>query len=43
MQRMIDDEAMYNNMAHNARRMIASRFEQSFVRKCLFDYYDQII
>lgn len=43
MRKMIDDDTMYNKMAQNARRMIASRFEQSFVRKCLFDYYDQII
>lgn len=32
-----------NRMAGNARKMIADRFEQSFVRKCLYDFYDEII
>lgn len=30
-------------MAGKARGMIASRYEQSFVRKCLMDYYDEIL
>ena len=30
-------------MALKARKMIASRFEKSFVQKCLFDYYNQIL
>ena len=30
-------------MALKARQMIASRFEKSFVQKCLFDYYNQIL
>ena len=30
-------------MAQKARQMIASRFEKSFVQKCLFDYYKQIL
>lgn len=30
-------------MAGNARQMIASRFEQGFVRKCLYDFYDEIL
>ena len=30
-------------MATKARQMIASRFEKSFVQKCLFDYYNQIL
>ena len=30
-------------MAANARKMIASRFEQGFVRKCLLEYYDEIL
>ena len=32
-----------NNMANNARKMIADRFEQGFVRKCLYDFYDEIL
>lgn len=30
-------------MAGNARKMIADRFEQGFVRKCLYDFYDEIL
>ena len=30
-------------MAQKARQMIASRFEKSFVQKCLFDYYQKIL
>lgn len=30
-------------MASNARPLIASRFEQSFVRKCLYDFYHEIL
>ena len=30
-------------MANNAREMINSRFNKSFVQKCLFDYYKEIL
>ena len=30
-------------MAANARKMIASRFEKSFVEQCLMDYYKEIL
>lgn len=30
-------------MAGNARKMVAARFEQSYVRKCLYDFYDEIL
>ena len=30
------------SMASNARKMIADRFEQSFVRQCLIDFYKEI-
>lgn len=30
-------------MADNARKMIADRFEQSFVRKCLYEFYDEVM
>lgn len=40
---MVEDESMRKAMAEKARSMIASRFEQSFVRKCLFDFYDEIM
>lgn len=30
-------------LAGKARKMIADRFEQGFVRKCLYEYYDEVI
>ena len=39
MKRMLD--AGYRNaLAKNARKWIASRYEQGFVHKCLYDFYD---
>lgn len=43
MERMVDDTDMRQLMARNARPMIASRFEQGFVRKCQLDFYDEIV
>lgn len=43
MKRMIEDKNGRDKMASNARKMIANRFEQSFVRKCLYDFYDEIL
>lgn len=43
MQKMLIDKEKREYMASNARKMIADRFEQSFVRKCLYDYYDVIL
>jgi glycosyltransferase involved in cell wall biosynthesis len=43
MQQMVTDEGYRKMIASNARRMIASRFEQGFVRKCLYDFYDEIL
>lgn len=43
MERMIVDKEQTTLMASNARDMIDSRFEQSFVRKCLLDFYDSIM
>lgn len=43
MLRMMEDDAMRKSMAANARNMIASRFEQGYVQKCLFDFYDEIV
>ena len=31
------------SFAVNARRLIASRYEQNFVRQCLYDFYDKIL
>ena len=40
---MLTSKADRENMAGNARKMIADRFEQGFVRKCLYDFYDTIL
>ena len=42
MEHMMTDRESYNRYAMNARPMIASRFEQGFVRKCLYDFYEEI-
>lgn len=42
MERMVEDKAMRERMAGNARKMVGNRFEQGFVRKCLLDFYDEI-
>lgn len=43
MVRMLNDTEMHKSMAGNARKMIADRFEQGFVRKCLYDFYDEVL
>ena len=40
---MIKDNEGRKRMAGNARKMVEDRFEQGFVRKCLYDYYDRIL
>ena len=40
---IIRNKPARDRMSANARKMIASRFEQSFVRKCLMDFYDEIL
>lgn len=40
---IIEDDEARRAMASNARPMIASRFEQSFVRKCLLEFYDEVM
>lgn len=40
---MVSDNIARDKMAGNAREMIASRFEQGFVRKCLYDFYEEIL
>lgn len=40
---MMRDKAARERMAGNAREMIASRYEQGFVRQCLYDFYDEIL
>ena len=43
MQLMLQSTVDRDRMAGNARKMIADRFEQGFVRKCLYDFYDEIL
>lgn len=40
---MIRNKPVRDRMASKARGMIASRYEQGYVRKCLYDYYDEIL
>lgn len=43
MERMLTDDALREKIKQNARPMIESRFEKGFVRKCLYDFYDEIL
>ena len=43
MKRMMEDSRLRKSMAEKARPMIASRFEQGFVRQCLLDFYEEIL
>ena len=43
MKMMVTDDNMRGAMARNARPMIESRFEQGFVRKCLYDFYEETL
>jgi glycosyltransferase involved in cell wall biosynthesis len=43
MEQMYLDKQDTLAMAENARTMIAERFEQSFVQKCLYEFYDEIM
>lgn len=43
MKRMIVDSDWRELLAANSRTMIASRYDQDFVRKCLLEFYDRIL
>ena len=43
MKRFVEHPDVVAQLAANARSMIASRFEQSFVRQCLYDFYHEIL
>lgn len=43
MEHMMLDKKQREYLASNARDMIAKRYEQSFVTKCLLDFYNEII
>ena len=43
MEYMITNDDARMHMVSNARSMIESRFERSFVQKCLLDFYEEIL
>ena len=43
MRRMLSDKDWRLQLASNARRMIADRYEQGYVRRCLYDLYHEIM
>lgn len=42
MKTMVVDSTSREQMAANARPMIADRFEQGYVRQCLYDFYEDV-
>jgi len=43
MKHFVDNPDMIKAMAANARPLIASRYEQGYVRQCLYDFYHEIL
>ena len=43
MKSMMEERATRERMIANARPMIGQRFEQGYVRQCLYDFYDEIL
>lgn len=43
MELFVTDKDLANRLSNEARPLIASRYEQGFVRQCLKDYYKEII
>lgn len=43
MKRMATDTDWLTSLSSNARPLIAERYEQSFVRQCLYDFYNRIL
>lgn len=43
MEIFLTDKDMAKKLSHNARPLIASRYEQSYVRRCLKEYYREIL
>lgn len=40
---MMNNHEERQKMANIARKMVADRFEQGFVRQCLYDFYDEVL
>ncbi len=43
MKQMTEKPQERQHMADNARKMVADRFEQGYVRQCLYDFYNEIL
>ncbi|MCM1451500.1 MAG: glycosyltransferase family 4 protein [Clostridium sp.] len=43
MKRMANDTDWRESLAANARSLIESRYEQSYVRQCLYNFYDEVL
>ena len=43
MREIANNKELYQKLASNAREMIVSRFEQSFVLKCQMDFYHEVL
>ncbi len=43
METLLTNSELVNKMSSNARPLIASRYEQGYVRQCLKDYYKEIL
>ena len=43
MKKMLENLGLREQLAANARPMIADRFEQGFVRQCLYDFYEKVV
>lgn len=43
MKEMVVNSALRESMASKTRKLVADRYEQSYVRKCLKEYYTQIL
>ena len=43
MKRFVEEPELTQSLAANARPLIASRYEQGYVRQCLYDFYHEIL
>ncbi len=43
MERMLNDDEARQKMASNARKIIAERYDEGFVRQCLMSFYNEIM
>ena len=43
MKQMTEKPQERQHMADKARKMVADRFEQGYVRQCLYDFYNEIL